>query len=685
MQLLSVKEAAAKPADERMTVRMEDLVSLSDLCKELSISMAAGRNWVKSGKLLPAAKVQKSLFFTREYAAQIKADIKNGKNTALKSRRNKKHRSGNHIYHCYLSDDSINFPVVESVISYIEEKKIEVTDDLLCAILAECALQLILHKAGGETSSNCLSKYLRGEIKNTDFFLVDYFIRDGSLIAKIEDLYPDLLNKEYRYREGEDLLGLLYISLKNIASRKAAGSYYTPTSIVQKLYRRLFSMNDISKKDVFDPCCGTGNFILQLPPQIGFEHVYGNDMDSMSVQIARINFALKYHISDPDIIFSHITESDYLTFDRARRFDFIIGNPPWGYDFSESKKIDLRSKYQSAVGNTIESYDVFVEQALSNLKKGGILSFVLPQAILNVKTHTPIRRMLLNCCSIQYLEYLGNVFDQVQCPCIILQTVFTGTMFRSAGLVVFDGLREYTIRQERKTDADCFRFSTTDEEYRILQKVDGLPNKITLCGNAGFALGIVTGDNKRYVTQSKTTENEMVLRGSDLCRFRFHPSESYILFKPESFQQAAPAEYYRAPEKLLYRFICNQLVFAYDNQKTLSLNSCNILIPHVDGLCIKYILAILNSRIAQFYFKKQFHSVKVLRSHIEQIPIPLIGNVGQKRITPIVDSILETSDEDAVTALYDQLDAKIARLYGLSPEEYQIIRSSMEGENLFLI
>lgn len=680
-----IPSTSKKPADERTAVCKEDFISLSDLCKELSISMATGRNWVKLGKLLPALEIKKAPFFSREYVQEIKSDIKSGKNTALKSRRNKKHLSGNHIYHSYLSDTSANLPVVQSVITTFKEEGITITDDILCAVIAECALQLIQHKTSGKKSSNCLSKYLRGKLKNQYFFLVDHLICDCPCIERLTERYSDLLSKEYVYEEGEDILGLFYISLKSLANRKATGSYYTPTTVVQKLCRRLSSMNDTSKKDIFDPCCGTGNFILQLPPQIGFEHVYGNDMDSMSVKIARINYALKYGISDPSVIYSHITESDYLSFDKTRRFDFIIGNPPWGYDFTESEKIRLRNKYQSAVGNTIESYDLFVEQALSNLKAGGILSFVLPEAILNVKTHTPIRRILLECSSFQYLEFLGNAFDQVQCPCIILQTVFTGTAFSSIGMVIFDGWREYSIRHERIVHAECLSFSMTDEEYRILEKLDGLPNKVTLCGNATFALGIVTGNNKSYLSQMKTEENEMVLRGSDLYKFRFHPSESYIIFQPESFQQTAPTEYYRTPEKLLYRFICNQLVFAYDNRKTLSLNSCNILIPCLKGLNIKYILAILNSRIAQFYFRKQFNSVKVLRSHIERIPIPFIEDSGQKHFISTVDLILKASDADTVTALYDQLDTNIAELYDLTPEEYQTIRSSMDGENLFLI
>ncbi len=680
-----IPSTAAKPFDERSVVSSGDLVSLSDLCKELSISVATGRNWVKLGKLRPTSEIKRTAFFDREYVADIKSQIRSGKSTVLKRRRNKKYVSGSDIYNSYVSDDSINLPVVQAVIARIEGKKIEVSEGLLCAVIAECAIQLILNKQYGIKAAGCLSDYIHGNLRENKYlFLIDDLIYQYPLIKGVSDMYPEIFEYEYTYEEGEDILGLLYISLKNIGSRKATGSYYTPTAVVKKVCRSLFDRNDSADKDIFDPCCGTGNFILQLPSNIDSKNVYGNDIDSLSVKIARINYALKYDICDASIIYEHITEEDYLAFDINRKYDFIIGNPPWGYEFSDLQKEQLRYKYGSAVGTGIESYDVFVEQALSDLKIGGVLSFVLPEAILNVRTHTPIRRIMLDCCSFQYLEFLGNAFDKVQCPCIILQSVYTGNKFSSIGMIVQDGSRKYSIQRERKVNADCLSFSMTDEEYLILEKMDNLQKKVTLAGRAVFALGIVTGDNKTYISQEKKTENEMVLKGSDLYRFKCNPSENYIIFKPESFQQVAPTKYYRAAENLLYRFICNQLVFAYDDKQTLSLNSCNILIPEIDGLSMKYVLAILNSRIAQFYFKKQFNSVKVLRSHIEQIPIAFIEKETQERIIEIVDSILEASDSDAIVKLYENLDMKIAGLYGLGIDEYQIIKSSMEGDNLFL-
>ncbi|MCM1105366.1 MAG: N-6 DNA methylase [Blautia sp.] len=680
-----IPSTSLKPVDERLIAGDSDLVSLSDLCKELSISVATGRNWLKLEKITPSSIIKSSAFFSREYVAELKGNIKSGRNSSLKSRRNKKYISGNNVYQSYVSGTSKNIHTVQQIISFIEENNIELTKDVLCAIVAECAVQLILEKNNYDTFSNSLLKYIQKDLPASGFwFLIDDLIADSPGVKNIIQLYPKLFDHQFVYEQSEDILGLLYISLNNIGCRKATGSYYTPTKIVQRLCGKLFDMNTPIGKDVFDPCCGTGNFILQLPPEIGFDNVYGNDIDTMSVYIARLNYALKYDVRDADTVYAHITEKDYLSFSENRKFDYIIGNPPWGYSFNDSQKTQLREKYVSATSNNIESYDVFVEQALSNLKEGGLLSYVLPEAILNVKTHTPIRKVLLNHSSFQYIEFLGNAFDKVQCPCIILQTAFTNAGFSSVGLRISDASREYTIHTSRKIDAECISFSMTDEEYQVMEKIESLNNKMTLYGNARFALGIVTGNNKEYITQIKTSSNEMILKGSDLCKFRYKPSSNYIAFKPESFQQIAPTEYYRAPEKLLYRFICNQLVFSYDNAQTLSLNSCNILIPEIPDLSIKYIMAVLNSRIAQFYFKKKFNSVKVLRSHIEQIPIPGIEKAAQDEIVSAVDSILESADSLLIHELYDELDEKIADFYNLSVEDYHIIKSSMAGENLFL-
>ena len=663
-----VPQNASKPQDARFSTEIENRLTLNDLCKELSISTATGRNWIKLGKIKPTEEIKKTVYFSKEYVSEIKSEIKTGKNLALKSRRNKKFLSGNSIYKSYVSESSENLDIVQEIITQIAQKNIKINENLLCALLYDCAEKLIKSK---NQRTNTTYKFLLEDLISPKTF------------SDIKNAYPELFSFGFKYEKNEDILGLLYISLKNIASRKAAGAYYTPNNIVKKLCNEVFLGSNFSGKKILDPCCGTGNFILQLPDNIDYKNIYGNDLDTISVKLTRINFALKYDISDKNFILEHITEKDFLK-KEFFNFDYIIGNPPWGYDFSDKEKTVLRKTFTSAVGSNIESYDIFIEKALNCLNKNGILSFVLPEAILNVKTHKPIRKFISDNNSIQYLEFLGNAFDKVQCPSIIMQILHNNTPFNTNGLTIVDGDKCFIISSKRNINSDCFAFTMNDNEYNIIEKIENISNKALLKNNSDFALGIVTGNNKDYISNKKTTKNEMVLKGSNLFKFSYKSSDNYIKFEPKSFQQVAPTDFYRAEEKLLYRFICNQLVFAYDNNQTLSLNSANILIPKIDGLEVKYILTILNSRVAQFYFKKQFNSIKILRSHIEEIPIPNISREKQKDFIKYADLVIKSKDKEEILNLYNELDFKIADLYKLNKDEYQTIFKYFEKDNLFL-
>ena len=230
----------------------------------------------------------------------------------------------------------------------------------------------------------------------------------------------------------------------------------------------------------------------------------------MGVCITRINLALKFGLPSKEILYENIRKKDYLSFVMEESFDYIIGNPPWGYEFTEQEKKRLREKYVCAQAKNIESYDVFTEQAISNLKCGGALSFVLPESILNVRAHMPIRGLLMEGSSVQYLEFLGEAFDGVNCPSIILQVLHDHKALSCMGMTVKDGDRVFTVAEERRVRKECFNFTVTDEEYRILQKIEHVSDKVTLAGHAVFALGIVTGNNRKYISHVKTADNEVV-------------------------------------------------------------------------------------------------------------------------------------------------------------------------------
>jgi predicted site-specific integrase-resolvase/SAM-dependent methyltransferase len=690
-----IPHSAAKPEDARRkgaiakgrtplydTIdNMNNKISLPEACSILSISEATGRNWVRLGKLKPIAGYA-ALTFYKSDVIKLSASIQNSNTSVLKSRRNKKKISGISVYKDYIGS-SENAGVIEEIVN---NGGLVIDETQLRIILCNFALQLLFQKEGRQFhSNNLVEAYITGEISAGRFSpLFDDLlgeIADGWIADPISPVY-EVLNKRVNYIKGEDTLGFAYLSLRSIGHRKATGAYFTPVQTVKALADTLADCIDMQEKTIFDPCCGTGNFLIYISSFTAKpEQLFGQDIDEISVQLARLNIVLNCSVKDIALLYKNFTCGNTLVSEMDARFDVIIGNPPWGYEFSAEEVSCLVDRYKTASKKGIESYDLFIERSLALINPGGSLAFVLPEAVLNVKSHQAVRNILLQTCSFQFVSYVGNVFSGVQCPAILLGVRLDGKG-ATEGCKVRTADREFVIGTNRKLSHEGFTFTVSDEEQECLDSMEVVPHKAFLAGQAQFALGIVTGDNKKFIKDTESDGYEVILKGSDVQRYRIIPGNNYILFNPEAYQQTAPIELYRAPEKLLYRFICESLVFAYDDSQTLSLNSCNILIPQIPGLNIKYVLAILNSRAAAFYCMKKFNSVKVLRSHIEQIPIPVVSESGQVDIIKETERILNC--KDSIIGLYDELDSKIMELYGMTSAQQEIIRTALKGRNLFL-
>ena len=633
--------------------------TLKSLCKELSISLATAKNWIRLGKLIPKSFDDGMILFDAEYVEHLKSELLNGNSQKLKTRRNKTFSSGTKFYDAYVSKNSPNVLTIHKISDYFIQNDIIPPIELVQLLLADCAIKLISKK-------NNLNENLKSYLTDNNGIcgykeLISDLLPDKKYFYLVNK-YETLFNAEYYYCECEDTLGLIYISCQNLKKRKEKGAYYTPEKIVKKLIKNLNNIK--SGQTVFDPCCGCGNFLIHLPECVKLDDIYANDIDLLSVQITRLNLAIKYNSPDANVLYKNITCCDYLTTYKDIKYDYIVGNPPWGAKYDEKTKNYINKNYRCAKKNKFESYDVITEKALSNLKTDGYLSFVLPEAILNVKSHKPVRDIICENNSVEYLEYLNEAFNSVQCPSVILKIKNTQRAFDGGNVIVNDGIRTFKTTYKK---TDNLLYTVTDEEYAIIQKINGNKNnRIFLKNNAKFALGIVTGNNKDLLKLSSFVDSEIIFAGKNLTKYKVSAPYNYIKFEPDKFQQIAPIELYRAKEKLIYKFISNEPVFAYDNKKTLTLNSCNILIPNIEGYNIKYILAILNSKIISFYFKKVFKSVKLLRSHIENLPIAVATSEQQKEIINYSDILITKYDQN----MYEILDEKIAKLYSLEKDEY---------------
>ena len=659
------------------------LIDINEACELLSISEATGRNWIKSG-LMPVESNGKKPMFSRSVIEDLAIRIKTGEVKRLKSRRNKTQTSGMVIPKNYIENNKI----YDSVCSIIEAfSKIEFSKRKQNLVLAEYALQLLHSRNLIEFnifSGSYIFEYCRSKSAAGEFGLIIDFLLDYSAIQKDEvDELEQVLSTRLIYSE-DDILGLLYMALQCVGNRKQKGIYYTPYKLVHDCIGYLNDNNLLSDgHDIVDPCCGTGNFLLECA-RFGcpIENLHGFDSDILSVFLCRINLALATMTKNVELLEKNIVHTDSLLLETSNAYDICVGNPPWGYEFSTEETKKLSKMFETAKGKTIESFSVFIEQSLKMIKQGGVISFILPESITNVKLHECVRKHIVNNSNLLRVRYWGDIFDGINCPAINL-TLRKVSVPTQTEIDVQDNLRTFTIENIRQIGSNNWNLNVDDFEYGILSAMQSIDIKY-LKGNADFALGIVTGNNEKYIHHEKKDNAEPVLRGSDIYKYVYGNSKQFIIFEPEKFQQVAPVELYRAKEKLLYRFICDSLVFAYDNNKTLTLNSGNIMIPHLFGMEIKYVLAVLNSRAAQFYFKLKNNSVKVLRSHIENLPIPSVSLSDQKIIIGLVDQIIQAKDSSMAAKIYDEIDERIMKAYKLSTDYVSYIKQKTQSNNLFL-
>jgi type I restriction-modification system DNA methylase subunit len=621
----------------------------------LCISQATLKNWVKLGKI--AASTDGKHFINSDVLALIR-DIESGKSGALQSRRNKKKIKGNIICEGYINSKE-NTEALKTAAGKIESP---LKEDELRIVIADAALRLFLQKLSREYSgTDCVYDFLNGNITL------------GTLNPLIYDLISDadvrctqLRIENIKYVPFEDTLGFIYNSLRSISQRKNSGAYYTPQKTVESSVKLLEEQTDISAKRIIDPCCGTGSFLIHLSRFTDVHNLYGVDIDEISIAAARINIALSQDIENIDFLYKNFICADVLKNKIAKKFDIVIGNPPWG------------GKAERTETGIADTADIFCETGILMLKSGGILDFVVPESLINVDRHRKLRIKLAEKTTFIFISFLGNAFDSVQCPCVILG--IKNSKNNSERCKVIDKDREYYISAERNIDARCPSFKMNDEEYALTEKMEKLFNRCTAKGHSQFALGIVTGGNQRILSDVKSDGYEAVVRGKDILKYKMLPTQKYINYDREKMQQCAPDDIYRAPEKLFYRFIAPVPVVVYDNEGILSLNSCNIFIPLMEGLDMKYIAAVLNSRTAAFYISRKYHSAKILRRYIEDFPFPYADIKTQKIIIDCADSLSCKFDK----SVYEKIENIIFGLYGFSDSERALIIADTEKYNYLL-
>ena len=454
-----------------------------------------------------------------------------------------------------------------------------------------------------------------------------------------------------------DILGAVYQSYMREGKKNISGSYYTPLWIARYMTEDF----DLSGGKTFlDPACGCGIFLLSVDTDEP-ENLWGTDVDRTAVLITRINLLLKYRTR---AFIPRVYCMDYLKGDFhplfSETFDFIATNPPWG--------AMEEAPWDACMITSGETFSYFFVRAYHYLKAGGSIRFLFPEAITNVKVHKDIRRFILENTELQSVTLFDRRFSGVSTgSCSIWCRKGPASSFFTA----VRGDERYIVDTRSVYETTGLVFNLlSPQELDILNKVRA-PGRYDL-KDSTWALGIVTGDNKKKLFTEALPGTEKIYTGKNIEAFSLTGQPKYIRYNRDELQQAADDSIYRAPEKLIYKFIFKYPVFAYDDTGALFLNSANILIPEIPGMSLRTVMAFLNSSLYRFLYLKLFGEVKILKGNLSELPFPEITEEDDRKLSALAEQAMEGGAE----ALRD-IDEYMAGLFGLSEEEAAYVEETV--------
>lgn len=177
--------------------------------------------------------------------------------------------------------------------------------------------------------------------------------------------------------------------------------YYTPNSIA-KIIAKILAPDPIQNVTLYDPAAGSGTLLLALAHQIGEENctIYSQDISQKSNEFLRLNLILNNLVHS----LSNVIHGDTLINpahlnnekNRLAQFDYIVSNPPFKTDFSDTRDTlageKFREKFFAGVPNvpkkdkdSMAIYLLFIQHILFSLKENGKAAIVVPTGFITAK------------------------------------------------------------------------------------------------------------------------------------------------------------------------------------------------------------------------------------------------------------------------------------------------------------
>ncbi|MCQ2240434.1 class I SAM-dependent DNA methyltransferase [Treponema sp.] len=191
----------------------------------------------------------------------------------------------------------------------------------------------------------------------------------------------------------------------NTAGGGKYAEYYTPHSIATIMARLLVgNAKDLHNIECYDPSAGTGTLLMALAHQVGEDKctIYSQDISQRSNKMLKLNLLLNNLVLSLDkAIQGDTLVHPYHKSDDGnslRQFDYVVSNPPFKMDFSETREsIALQTqrfwagvpKIPSKKKESMAIYTCFIQHVVNSIKdKNGKGAIVVPTGFITAKSGT---------------------------------------------------------------------------------------------------------------------------------------------------------------------------------------------------------------------------------------------------------------------------------------------------------
>ncbi len=368
-------------------------------------------------------------------------------------------------------------------------------------------------------------------------------------------------------------------------------------------------------------------------------------------------------------------------------FDIVIGNPPYSADISplDRERIVCKDTKNS------NSAAIFIDVAKNKLThQHGVVSFVVPKSLLySERWFSLVEALAPNTNIVVDLE---QAFENV----LLEQVVFVFQHSQSVKLYRAYKFQNSKFFYRASVPAACVNqfyawpCDVSDEELKLGMKIgkDCLFLRDVSRSFRGLPL------QQKISDHSEDYEDVRVIGGKNIIRYGTNGFKGYL--KRDDINRAG-----KKVQMMLQPKIVSQQIIAHIQKpkphimiiasvdphgNILGLDTVENTIPINDLIHLNLIAALFNSSLINWYACKFIYCTAVRTMHFDEhyigkIPLPVDYRDKQSTIVELVDTILtiKRDNPDADTSTLErEIDERIYRLYGLTPEEIRIVEESLK-------